>query len=280
MAVGEKKKKRKYKRQVYPGADRVSANRRRAIDPKKRMTKFRTIPDDSLVELLGHRFRGESYVSVHPPLDELIEKYDPIKEVVEPTPGARAGDRIRFLQFADSVYYPPMTPWLRPRMYFSRFRGVDTMVYSGRELLEMRERDLERAAKAMIETNVFDPARTGIRGITVHGHSLRLDEEGLMFDARRRYQLDEETGEVVYLKSQHAEVLDNPISVGRPLTERELRAYDTTYRWDVAPYKSRTEILTIVGRLAANRILTGFNPELQLQEFGGLFIGEREKFKE
>ncbi|MHC1566209.1 MAG: coenzyme-B sulfoethylthiotransferase subunit gamma [Candidatus Syntropharchaeia archaeon] len=270
MAKREKKKKIKYKPQIYPGPDRVSQRRRARCNPKRRLIKFRSIPDDNIVLLLGHRFKGESYVSVHPPLDELVERYDPIKDIVEPTPGARAGDRIRFIQFADSVYYPPMAPWLRPRVYFARLRGVDTMVYSGRQLLEMRERDLEVAAKMIIESEMFDPARTGIRGITVHGHSLRLDEDGLMFDARRRYVLDKETGEVMYTKNQHAEVLDNPISVGRPLTEREARGHDVTYRWDVAPYKSRTEVLMILGRYAANRILTGFNPELTLPEFEDL----------
>lgn len=281
MAAAKKKaKKVKYKRQFYPGPDRVSANRRRAMDPSKRLTKFRSIPDDSLVELLGHRFKGESYVSVHPPLDELIEKYDPIKEIVEPTPGARAGDRLRFVQFAESMYYPPMAPWLRSRVYLSRLRGTDTVVYSGRTLLEMRERDLEQAAKMFIESHTFDPGRVGIRGVTVHGHSLRLDEDGLMFDARRRYVLNKETGEVEYIKNQHAEVLDNPIPVGRPLTERELRAYDVTYRWDVAPYKSRSEILTVIGRAVASRVIMGFNPEMPLVEFGGLYMNEGEDWIE
>jgi methyl-coenzyme M reductase gamma subunit len=255
-------KKEKYKRQIYPGADKVSERRRKVCDKSKRLIKFRAIPDDNLVLILGHRLTGEAYISVHPPLDELVERYDPIKEIVEPTPGARAGDRIRFVQFSDSCYYPPMAPWLRSRMYLSRFRGVDTVVYSARELLEMRERDLEAASKLLIETEVFNPARTGIRGITVHGPSLRLDEDGLMFDARRRYKLDKETGEIVYTKDQHALVLDLPVSVGRPLTERESRRDDVTYRWDVAPYGARTEVTTVLARYGTGRIVTGFNPEL------------------
>ncbi|MDY6965332.1 MAG: coenzyme-B sulfoethylthiotransferase subunit gamma [Halobacteriota archaeon] len=256
------KKKDKYVAQVYPGADKVSDRRRKVCDKSKRLIKFRAIPDDSLVLILGHRLTGESYVSVHPPLDELVEKYDPMKEMVEPTPGARAGDRIRFIQFTDSVYYPPMAPWLRSRMYLSRYRGVDTVVYSSRQLLEMRERDLEATSKELIETEVFNPAKTALRGITVHGSSVRLDKDGLMFDARRRYRIDDETGEVVYTKDQHAAVLDLPISVGRPLTERESRRDDITYRWDVAPFGSRTEAISVISRYATNRILGGFNPEL------------------
>ncbi len=255
-------KKEKYVAQTYPGSDKVSDRRKKLMDKTKRLIKFRAIPDDNLVLLLGHRLTGESYVSVHPPLDELVEKYDPIKELVEPTPGARAGDRVRFIQFTDSVYYPPIAPWLRSRMYMSRFRGCDTVVYSSRQLLEMRERDLEATSKLLIETEVFNPAKTAVRGITVHGASLRLDEEGLMFDARRRYRLDKETGEVVYTKDQHAYVLDLPIPVGRPLTEREARRDDITYRWDVAPYPSRTEISTVLGRYVTGRIVSGFNPEL------------------
>ncbi|MDY6966507.1 MAG: coenzyme-B sulfoethylthiotransferase subunit gamma [Halobacteriota archaeon] len=251
-----------YKIQYYPGSDKVSERRRKLCDKSRRLVKFRAIPDDNLVLLLGHRLTGESYVSVHPPLDELVEKYDPIKEVVDPTPGARAGDRIRFIQFTDSVYYPPIAPWLRTRMYLSRYRGIDTVVYSSRHLLEMRERDLEATSKQLLETEVFNPARTAIRGITVHGSSLRLSEEGLMFDARRRYKLEEETGEVVYTKNQHAYVLDLPISVGRPLTERESRRDDVTYRWDAAPFGARTEVHAVLSRYIANRVLSGFNPEL------------------
>lgn len=252
----------RYEHQIYPGSDKVSDRRKKLCDKSKRLIKFRAIPDDNLVLLLGHRLTGESYVSVHPPLDELVERFDPVKEIIEPTPGARAGDRIRFIQFADSVYYPPIAPWLRSRMYLSRFRGVDTVVYSARELMETRERDLEAYSKQLIETEVFNPARTALRGITVHGSSLRLSEDGLMFDARRRYVLDKETGEVIYTKDQHAVVLDLPISVGRPLTERESRRDDVTYRWDAAPFGARTEVHTILGRYNRNRMLSGFNPEL------------------
>ena len=182
-----------YQKQIYPGMGKVSERRRKILNPEKRLIKLRDLPDDSIVLLLGHRLPGSLYKSVHPPLDELIEDYDPIKDIVKPTPGARAGDRIRFVQFTDSFWRPPFAPWLRARFYFMRFRGVDTVIYSGREIMELRERDLEAATKVLMETELFDPARTAIRGITVHGHALRLDENGLMFDARRRYVLNKET---------------------------------------------------------------------------------------
>jgi methyl-coenzyme M reductase gamma subunit len=262
--MGEEKKV-EYTPQVYPGADRVSDRRRKLCDKSKRLIKFRAIPDDNLVLLLGHRLTGEAYVSVHPPLDELVEKYDPIKEIVEPTPGARAGDRVRFVQFSDSLYHPPQAPWLRSRMYLSRYRGVDTVVYSARELLEMRERDLEATTKELMETEVFNPARVAMKGMTVHGSSLRLNEDGLMFDARRRYRLNTDTGEVEYTKNQHCVVLDLPISVGRPMTERECLRDDVTYRWDIAPFGARTEVHAILSRYETSRILGGFNPELTEQ---------------
>jgi len=231
------------------------------LNPEKRLIKLRDLPDDAVVSLLGHRLPGSLYKSIHPPLDELIEEYDPIKSIIKPTPGARAGDRVRFVQFTDSFWRPPFAPWLRARFYFMRFRGVDTVIYSGREIMELRERDLEAATKVLMETELFDPARTAIRGITVHGSSLRLDEDGLMFDARRRYVLNKETNEVVYVKDMHAQIIDKPISVGRPFTEDELRQYDVTYRWDTEMYKSRTEILLVINRIHKGRALAGWNPE-------------------
>jgi methyl-coenzyme M reductase gamma subunit len=112
-----------------------------------------------------------------------------------------------------------------------------------------------------METELFDPARTAIRGITVHGSSLRLDEDGLMFDARRRYILNKETKEVVYIKNMHAQIIDKPVAVGRPFTEDELREFDVTYRWDTEMYKSRTEILLTINRIQKGRALAGWNPE-------------------
>jgi methyl-coenzyme M reductase gamma subunit len=250
-----------FEKQYYPGMGNVSDRRRKILNPEKRLIKLRDLPDDAVVSLLGHRLPGSLYKSIHPPLDELIEEYDPVKNIIKPTPGARAGDRIRFVQFTDSFWRPPFAPWLRARFYFNRFRGVDTVIYSGREILELRERDLEAATKVLMETELFDPARTAIRGITVHGSSLRLDEDGLMFDARRRYILNKETKEVVYIKNMHAQIIDKPVAVGRPFTEDELREFDVTYRWDTEMYKSRTEILLTINRIQKGRALAGWNPE-------------------
>jgi len=253
--------KSEYVPNVYPGKDEISERRRRLWDKNRSLLKYRNISEDDITELLSHRSVRAAYVSVHPPLEEIIEPYDPIKHIVVPTPGARAGDRIRFTQFSDSFHKPPIAPFGRSRLYLAKFRGIDTVVYSGREILEMRERDLEKVTKTLLETEVFNPALTAMKGITVHGHSLRLDENGLMFDARRRYIYDNETGQVVYIKDQMGNVLDNPIPVGPPLFDDETKKLCITYSWDTQPYKARTELFDVMTRGAKLRVMAGFNPE-------------------
>jgi methyl-coenzyme M reductase gamma subunit len=246
---------------IYPGRDRVAERRRFVLDPKSKFKKLREVSDEDIVLLLGHRTPGERYRSVHPSLDELEIPEDPIKDLVQPSDGAREGDRFEFLQMTDSVYFSPLVPWFRGRMYHSRYRGIDTLVYSGRELLEARERELEDYAKELIETELFDPARTAIRGITVHGSSLRLDENGLMFDGRRRYVYDKEKNEVVYVKNQKAISLDKPISVGKPLSEKELIEKAIIYRPDSVSYRRAKELWEVLSNVMRQNVLGGFNPE-------------------
>jgi len=95
----------------------------------------------------------------------------------------------------------------------------------------------------------------------VHGHSLRLDENGLMFDALRRYVYDKETGEVVYVKDQVGVPLDKPISVGKPLPEEELKKVTTTFRVDGVPFREDKELIEFVQRVHELRTRAGFNPE-------------------
>ncbi len=257
-----KKDAKGWEPQFYPGFGFVADRRRKVVDRNRRLVKLRNIPDDDIVRLLGHRAPGGLYLSLHPPLDELMEAYDPIKELVIPSPGANSGDRMRFLQMVDSFWRPPIAPWLRQRMYFTRFRGVDTMVDAEATLLEMRERDVEAATKVMIEMEVFDTARTSLRSITPQGHSARMDEMDLMFDARKRYILDFDTGHVVYTKNMHAETLDKPVPLGFPVPENELKAIDVTFRWDTSQYKSKAEVLMVLSRIGELRILGGFKPDM------------------
>jgi len=249
-----------YKRQFYPGTTTPAKNRRRFMDPSQELKKLREISMENVVKILGHRAPGEDYKSVHPPLEEGTEPDCPIRQLVEPIEGAKAGDRIRYVQFTDSVYFAPIAPYVRAWMYLSRWRGLDTGTLSGRQIIEMRERDLEKIAKELIENETFDPARTGIRGATVHGHACRLDENGLMFDAWQRYEYNPETGEVEYTKNQVAIPLDVRISVGKPASEEELKERTTIFRADGVDMNEDKEVTSVNLRIHRLRTLAGFQP--------------------
>ena len=103
--------------QFYPGTSQVAQNRRNFTNPEYELEVLREISDEDVVKLLGHRAPGEEYKSVHPPLDEMDEPDDIIRELVEPIDGAKAGDRVRYIQFVDSMYFAPAQPYLRARSY-------------------------------------------------------------------------------------------------------------------------------------------------------------------
>ncbi len=248
----------KYKAQFVPGTTIISENRKKYMNPEYKLKKLRSLSDEDIVLVLGHRAPGEDFKSVHPPLDEMGEPDCIIRELVEPTEGAKAGDRIRYVQFTDSVYSAPITPYQRAWAYMHRYRGIDTGTLSGRQIIEARERDVEKIAKELIETELFDPARTGIRGRTVHGHAVRLDENGLMFDAMRRYMYDKESGEVKYIKNMVGEPIDRPVSVGKPLADSELEKMTTMFRADGVSVREDQEVLEIVNAVHWGRTFGGF----------------------
>ena len=258
----KKKKVKEFEPQCYPEFDIVAERRRKLMNPNRRLTKLRHIPDDNIIALLGHRAPGGLYTSIHPPLDELMEAFDPIKELIVPTEGAAMGDRLRFIQIVDSFWRPPAAPWLRHKFYATRFRGIDTVIDADRTLLEMRERDVEAAAKILIEMELFDPGRTALRAISPGGHSHRLDSSELIFDIRRRYIVDEESGHVIYLKDMFGTILDKPISLDFPIDENDLKTIDITWRWDTSQFKSKSEAIIVLSRIAENRIIGGFRPDL------------------
>jgi len=109
--------------QYYPGTTKVAQNRRNLCNPDYDLEKLREISDEDVVKILGHRAPGEEYPSVHPPLEEMDEPEDAIREMVEPVDGAKAGDRVRYIQFADSMYFAPAQPFARSRAYLCRYRG-------------------------------------------------------------------------------------------------------------------------------------------------------------
>jgi methyl-coenzyme M reductase gamma subunit len=247
--------------QYYPGTSKVAENRRRFCDPNVELEKLREISDEDIVKILGHRAPGEEYPSVHPPLEEMDEPDDAIREMVEPLDGAKAGDRVRYIQFADSMYFAPAHPFLRSRAYLCRYRGADAGTLSGRQIIETRERDLEKVSKELLETEFFDPARTGFRGKTVHGHSLRLDEDGMMFDMLRRQVFNKSTGKVEGVKNQIGDELDEPVILGEPLDEATLKEKTTIYRKDGEAYRDDADAVEILHRIHVSRSKGGFCPE-------------------
>ncbi len=247
--------------QFYPGTTKIAENRRKFMNPESELEKLREVSDEDVVNILGHRAPGEEYPSVHPPLEEMEEPEDPIREIVEPLDGAKAGDRVRYIQFTDSMYNAPAHPYIRSRAYMWRFRGADVGTLSGRQIIETRERDLEKLSKLLIETEFLDAARTGIRGKTVHGHSLRLDEDGMMFDMLQRRVYNKETGRVEMVKNQIGDELDEPIDLGEPLDEETLKEKTTIYRGDNIAFRDDKDVVEVTQRIHVLRTQGGFLPE-------------------
>ncbi|RJS48511.1 MAG: coenzyme-B sulfoethylthiotransferase subunit gamma [Methanobacterium sp.] len=251
-----------YKAQYSPGNTKIAENRRNHMDPDYELKKIREIADEDIVKILGHRNPGEGYKTVHPPLEEMDFELDMMKEMVEPLPGAMQGNRTRYIQFADSMYNAPAQPYDRARTYMWRFRGVDTGTLSGRQVIEIRELDLEKISKTLTETELFDPAKSGIRGATVHGHSLRLDENGLMFDALQRYVYNEETKEISYIKDQVGRPLDEPVNMGEALDDEHLSNITTIYRSDNISMRDDPEAREVVETIHSSRTDGGFGLEV------------------
>lgn len=250
-----------YKPQFGPGTSTVAENRRKFMNPAYKLKKMRDISDEDVVLLMGHRAPGAAYPSSHPPLAEAGEPKCPIRKLVVPLDGAKAGDRVRYIQFADSMWFAPCHPYLRSYLEAIRYRGVDPGTLSGRQIVECRERDLEKIAKELVETELLDAGRTGIRGATVHGHSLRLDENGMMFDMLARYVYDPKSKTVKYVKNQIGEPLDKPIDVGKPADDKWLKANTTIFNSNGGvAFRSDKEYVEWVQRVHALRTKYGFMP--------------------
>jgi len=250
-----------YKPQYGPGTSTVAENRRKYMNPEHKLEKVRDVTDEDIVLVLGHRAPGSAYPTCHPPLAEQQEPACPIRKLVTPTDGAKAGDRVRYIQFADSMYIAPCHPYLRSYLEAYRYRGVDPGTLSGRQIVECRERDLEKISKELVNTEIFDSARTGIRGATVHGHSLRLAEDGMMFDMLQRCLLDKKAGVVNYVKNQIGEPLDRPVKIGKPMDEKWLKAHTTIFHSvSSTAFRDDKEYLEYTQRIHSLRTKYGFMP--------------------
>ncbi len=250
-----------YTPQYGPGTSAVAENRRRQMNPNIQLDKVRDVTDEDVVLILGHRAPGSAYPTAHPPLAEQQEPDCPIRKIVTPTEGAKAGDRVRYVQFADSMYNAPSQPYQRTYTECYRFRGIDPGTLSGRQIVECRERDLEQYAKLLIESEMFDPALDSVRGATVHGHSLRLAEDGMMFDMLQRCVLGDD-GVVRYVKDQIGVPLDRAVEVGKPMDDEWLKAKTTIFHSLFgSAYRDDTEYIEYVQRIHSLRTKYGFMPK-------------------
>jgi methyl-coenzyme M reductase gamma subunit len=251
-----------YKPQFGPGSSVVAENRRKYMNPGYKLEKMRDLSDEDIVLLMGHRAPGAAYPTSHPPLAEQQEPDCPVRKMVTPTDGAKAGDRIRYIQFTDSMFFAPTHPYERSYLESYRYRGVDPGTLSGRQIVECRERDLEKYAKELVNTELFDSARTGIRGATVHGHSLRLAEDGMMFDMLQRCVLDKKGNMVKYVKNQIGEPLDKEVKAGKPMDDKWLKAHTTIFHsLGGVSYRDDAEYIEWVQRIHSLRTKYGFMPE-------------------
>ncbi|MDO9540273.1 MAG: coenzyme-B sulfoethylthiotransferase subunit gamma [Methanocalculus sp.] len=247
--------------QYGPGTSVVAWSRRKQMNPAYPLKKIRHITDEDIVMLMGHRTPGEGFKSVHPPIGELPEPECPMRKLVAPTEGAKHGDRVRYIQFADSMYNAPCQPYQRTYAEMYRFRAIDPGTLSGRQIVECRERDLEAYSRLLIETEMFDPALVSLRGATVHGHSLRLSEDGMQFDALQRCVLGKD-GVVRYLKDQIGIPLDRPVEVGKPMDDAWLKEHSTIFHRLVGtPLRDDHEYIEYLQRIHTLRTRYGFMPK-------------------
>lgn len=258
--------------QYCQGKTHIADTRRKYMNPNVKLEKLRDIAEEDIVRLLAHRAPGEEYKSIHPPLEEMEEPDCAVRQMVEPTEGAKAGDRIRYVQYTDSMFFSPITPYLRAQSAFNRYRGIDPGVLSGRVIIEARERDVEKIAKETLDSELFDTARTGLRGRTVHGHAVRLDADGMMFDALRRWSVDERTKEVTYVKDMIGGAMDKEVVLGKPLPEADLLKRTCMYRnaqGGVWQEEDDPESMDVCAEIHWKRTVGGFQPWKKISEIKG-----------
>ena len=157
---------------------------------------------------------------------------------------------------------PPASPTREVYLEAYRFRGIDPGTLSGRQIIECRERDLEKYAKELVNTELFDAALTGIRGCTVHGHSLRLDENGMMFDMLQRFVIDKKSGMIKYVKDQVGVPLDSEVKVGKAADEKWLKAHTTMFHSVAGTgFRDDAEYVEYIQRIHTLRTKYGFMPK-------------------
>jgi methyl-coenzyme M reductase gamma subunit len=104
-----------------------------------------------------------------------------------------------------------------------------------------------------------DNALEGMRGATVHGHSVRLQEDGVMFDMLDRRRL--ENGTIIMDKDQVAIPLDRKVDLGKPMSSDEAAKRTTIYRVDNVAFRDDPEVVEWVQRIFDERTIYGFQPK-------------------
>jgi len=241
-----------YKPQYYAGNTSVAQNRRNHMS--NNVQKVREISDEDLTACLGHRAPGSDY-----PSTEMGEPDCPIRQIVTPTPGTAAGDRVRYVQWADSMYNAPAVPYWRSYHAAMNHRGVDPGTLSGRQVVEARERDMEAVAKEQMETDMTCPGLAGLRGATVHGHSCRLQEDGVMFDMIDRRRLEGDV--IIQDKDQVGVPLDRKVNLGKPMTTAEANKKTTFYRVGNVAYRDDPEAIEWCQKVWELRTIYGYQPK-------------------
>ena len=96
----------------------------------------------------------------------------------------------------------------------------------------------------------------------MHGHSLRLDENGLMFDMLARTAYDKKAGIVKIVKDQVGVPLDTEVKVGKPADEKWLKNKTTMFH-SVAgtAFRDDAEYVEYVQRIHALRTKYGYLPK-------------------
>ena len=154
-----------YKPQYCPGQTQVAENRRKQLDPTHKLEKLRDVTDKDVVLVMGHKAPGAAYPSAHPPLAEQQEPACPIRKLVTPTDGAKAGDRVRYIQFTDSMYNAPCQPYQRSWLESYRFRGIDPVrcpaVRSSNAVREI-SRNMQRNSSTPSSSMQHSPASVAV----------------------------------------------------------------------------------------------------------------------
>jgi len=81
----------------------------------------------------------------------------------------------------------------------------------------------------------------------------------MMFDALARSVMKTD-GSVIIIKDQVGKPLDKAVSLGKPMSDSELKKRTTTYRVDGDAARADKELITYIQRIHTLRTLWGFKP--------------------